>query len=478
MTSRTVHSTQGGVVPSTEEGIVAAVCQVYSAKAKDGADPTYADTVARAFGYTPEQLQSIPVESHLGLSCGNPVAAASIKQGETVLDLGSGGGIDIFLAAANVGPTGQAIGLDISADMIALARRNAARKGLKPPHVAFVQAPLTEPLPIASGTVDCVLSNCVINLLPTTGKAALLKEVWRVLRPGGRVVLDDIVARKELPESLRLDLASYIGCISGALQLDEYKALITDAGFSDALFVDTQGDLNIYTQNGAAGCCAPNITSSSSGCCPPALTATTTSGCCPPAPAAKATSGCCAPKSTTPAPSNTAAAIGNVNEWAASYQIYAMKALTGGENDAPSTPASSAPSALLSWVDAYPSPKAPRTDISCEDVAALLHEGGGNYAVIDVRRNDHAGGHVRGSLQCPAQTFYDDLPSFYEKFCSVERVVFYCNSSGGRGPRCAAWYQDYLDEHGNTGSKALVMTGGIKAWLEKYGEVKDLTDRD
>ncbi|KAH7908531.1 S-adenosyl-L-methionine-dependent methyltransferase [Hygrophoropsis aurantiaca] len=479
-----------GTVPSTDRGIVDVVLQAYSDKAKDGADPEYAKTVAKAFGYTQEQLQSIPAESHMGLSCGNPVATASLKPGETVLDLGSGGGIDVFLAAAKVGPEGQAIGLDMSADMITLARRNAAKKGLKPPHVAFVQALLTEPLPIASDSMDCILSNCVINLLPISGKAALLKEVHRVLKPGGRIVLDDIIVKKPLPESLRSNLSAYVGCIAGALQLDEYKRLLTDAGFADALFVDTKGDLNIYAVDGNLGCCPPtNPTSPVGGCCapksasspgcPPKTTSSnsssspssTSKGCC--SPDTPVVSGGCAPKLVDTAPMTPA--ISDLNEWAASFQIYAMKTF-GNEDATPSKSTTS--SVLLNWADAYPFPKAVRVDISCEEVVAAIKSQADSFAVIDVRRNDHTGGHVRGSTQCPAQTFYDDLPSFYSKFSTVERVVFYCNSSGGRGPRCAAWYQDYLNERGNTASKALVMTGGIKAWLQKYKEIEELTDQD
>jgi len=117
--------------------------------------------------------------------------------------------------------------------------------------------------------------------------------------------------------------------------------------------------------------------------------------------------------------------------------------------------------------------------VSNEDVAELIrHSAQNNYAVIDVRRNDHGGGHVRGSHQWPAQTFYDDLDSFYKEFKNVEKVIFYCGSSNGRGPRCAGWYQDHLNAQGNTVSKAFVLQGGIKAWLGKFGDASDLVDHD
>jgi ubiquinone/menaquinone biosynthesis C-methylase UbiE len=211
---------------SSSSEIIGVVNAAYSARAREGVSSAYASNVAKAFGYTEDQLKSVPEAAHMGLSCGNPIATASIKEGETVVDLGSGGGIDVFLAAYKAGPTGKIIGIDMSSDMISLARKNALKKGLNSPHVAFVEALLTEALPIESSSVDCVLSNCVINLLPMEGKANLLKEVHRILKPGGRVVLDDIVAKKQLPDNILTDLAAYVGCISGAILEEEYKALM------------------------------------------------------------------------------------------------------------------------------------------------------------------------------------------------------------------------------------------------------------
>ncbi|CAA7269902.1 unnamed protein product [Cyclocybe aegerita] len=398
--------------------IVGVVNAAYSALAREGVAASYAKSVAEAFGYTAEQLKSVPEGAHMGLSCGNPVAAASIKEGETIVDLGSGGGIDVFLASEKVGPSGKAIGLDMSADMIALARRNAFKKGLKPPHVAFVQALLTEPLPIEPNSVDCVLSNCVINLLPLEGKAILLKEVHRILKPGGRVVLDDIVARKPLPENIKNNLLAYVSCISGATLEEQYKSLLADAGFSNVLFIDTKNDFT------------PGI------------------------------------KPTKP--------DFDVNEWVGSFQIYALKNGPTAENP---------PTALLRWWDAYPTVDSSPSFLAAEEVAAFIRDptaASKDIAIIDVRRNDHAGGHVRGSHNWAAQTFYDDLPSFYEQFKETPRVIFYCQSSNGRGPRSAGWYQDYLDAQGEGSHKstAYVLEGGIKNWLKTFEGQEDLIDRD
>ncbi|KAJ8590727.1 NAD(P)-binding protein [Rhizopogon salebrosus TDB-379] len=413
-----------GALPTTDEEVVSAVRDAYSAIAREGTRPEYADAVAEAFGYTAEQLKSIPAESHMGLSCGNPVAVASIKEGETVLDLGSGAGVDVLLAAQKVGPKGQAIGLDMSTDMVALARKNASKQGYKPPQVVFIQTQLTQPLPVETASVDCILSNCVINLLPAAGKAALLKEIYRVLKPGGRFVIDDIIGKKPFPDAIRFDLSGYIGCISGALELEEYRALMKDAGFTDALFIATGGDLDIYNTAGSTGCCAPQPTST----------------------------GCCAPPAR-PLPQTTAT-IESLNEWAAAYQIFAKKIFSD-------TPAKGkAFEAVPRWWDAYPKDK-----LTPDEVATLLRDPDrSDYALIDVRSEDHFRGHVRGSVQWRADTFPDELGNFYDHYSKTKQVIFYCGSSNGRGPRCAAWYQDYLNGKGHTESKAYVLEGGFLGW--------------
>ena len=158
--------------------------------------------MAEAFGYTPEQLASIPAEANMGLSCGNPTAFASLKPGETVVDLGCGGGLDVFLAAKRVGPTGKAIGIDMTPEMLDLARRNAAKAdGGKPlDNVEFHQATIDK-LPLPDASVDCVISNCVINLAPD--KQAVFCEIARVLKPGGRLAVSDIALKKPLPAGTR-----------------------------------------------------------------------------------------------------------------------------------------------------------------------------------------------------------------------------------------------------------------------------------
>jgi arsenite methyltransferase len=209
--------------------------------------------VAEAFGYSPEELASIPAEANMGLSCGNPTAFASLRTGETVVDLGSGGGLDVFLAADKVGPTGKAIGIDMTNEMLALARRNSAGRA----NVEFHKATIDK-LPLADGSVDCVISNCVINL--AADKAAVFREIARVLKPGGRLAVSDIALKKPLPAEIGDDLMAYVGCIAGAIMIDDYRAGLAAAGFDAVQIVDSKSDLNAYAQvAGQAGCCSPVI---------------------------------------------------------------------------------------------------------------------------------------------------------------------------------------------------------------------------
>ena len=228
--------------------------------------------VAQAFGYAAEELTQIPAEANLGLSCGNPTALAGLRPGEVVVDLGCGGGLDVFLAARKVGPAGRAIGIDMTVEMVALARRNAAKGADGQPftNVEFHQATIDR-LPLADGSVDCVISNCVINLAPN--KPAVFREIARVLKPGGRLAISDIALKQSLPDELARDLMAYVGCIAGAILIDDYRDGLEQAGFAPVEVVDTGADLNAYAQvEGQSACCSPTTIQVghvpiSSGCC-------------------------------------------------------------------------------------------------------------------------------------------------------------------------------------------------------------------
>jgi len=209
--------------------------------------------VAEAFGYTPEDLTSIPAEANMGLSCGNPTATAHLKAGEVVVDLGCGGGLDVFLAAQKVGPTGRAIGIDMTPAMLERARANAQAGGYT--NVEFHQATIDH-LPLADASVDCVISNCVLNLAPD--KPAVFREIHRVLKPGGRLAVSDIALKAELPKELATSIAAYVGCIAGAIRIEEYRSELGKAGFEHVEVVDSGADLNAYAKlENQSGCCSP-----------------------------------------------------------------------------------------------------------------------------------------------------------------------------------------------------------------------------
>jgi arsenite methyltransferase len=209
--------------------------------------------VAEAFGYTAGELTSIPAGANMGLSCGNPTATAHLRPGEVVLDLGSGGGLDVFLAAKMVGPEGRAIGIDMTAAMIERARANARAGGYT--NVEFYESTIDK-IPLADASVDCVISNCVLNLAPD--KPAVFREIARVLKPGGRVAVSDIALRHELPEAIAQSMSAYVGCIAGAIQFDDYRAGLLAAGFEHVEIVDSGADLNAYAKvENQAGCCSP-----------------------------------------------------------------------------------------------------------------------------------------------------------------------------------------------------------------------------
>ncbi len=196
-----------------------------------GGDPccgTDTSILSKSIGYTDEDLQKAPEEANLSLGCGNPTAIASLKPGEVVLDLGSGAGFDCFLAAEQVGPKGHVIGVDMTPEMVEKARDIAKKRGIR--NVEFRLGEI-EALPVADASVDVILSNCVINL--STDKSQVFREVHRVLKDGGRIAVSDLALTKELPPQVRESVAAYVGCVGGALLLEDYKKAVVDSGLKD-----------------------------------------------------------------------------------------------------------------------------------------------------------------------------------------------------------------------------------------------------
>jgi arsenite methyltransferase len=257
--------------------------------------------VAEAFGYSPEELASIPAQANMGLSCGNPTATANLRPGEVVVDLGCGGGLDVFLAAKKVGPTGRAIGIDMTPQMLELARQNARTAGAT--NAEFHHATIDK-LPLPDASVDCVISNCVINLAPD--KPAVFREVFRVLKAGGRLAVSDIALKKPLPAEIGQDLMAYVGCIAGAVPVEDYRRQLHEAGFAAVEVIDTGADLNAYAK-----------VENQSGCCPPA-----------PSGVPVGETGCCS--TTKPGDTLHARLLDlltryNVNDYAASVRVFAVK---------------------------------------------------------------------------------------------------------------------------------------------------------
>ena len=208
----------------------------------------------------------------MGLSCGNPVAVASLRPGEVVLDLGCGGGLDVLLAAKQVGPSGKAIGIDMTADILERARAGAAKVGAT--NVEFHQATI-DALPLPDDSVDCIISNCVINLAPD--KDQVFREMLRVLKPGGRVAISDIALKQPLPAEARSSIEAYVGCIGGAILIDDYQRRLKEVGFESVVVSDSGADLNAYAQVAeGSGCCGGAQTTEQpaeqSSCCAPAAT--------------------------------------------------------------------------------------------------------------------------------------------------------------------------------------------------------------
>ncbi|EON61708.1 hypothetical protein W97_00924 [Coniosporium apollinis CBS 100218] len=271
----------------------------YSSFAKGSSDAKYGAAIAKAFGYSEEELAGIPQDANLGLSCGNPLVMANLREGETVIDLGSGAGFDVFQAAKKVGAAGKAIGVDMNKDMLARANRNKETVGAA--NVAFIESPITK-IDLPASTADCIISNCVINLVPENEKHVAFEEMFRLLKPGGRVAISDILAKKALPDALKKDVALYVGCISGASQAADYERYLREAGFKGVAIVDTNRDLDVYTQT--------------QGNCP-------SDTCCS---AISVQASCCEKTESTDDTVLEYLSKYNLNDWAGSFQIYAIKA--------------------------------------------------------------------------------------------------------------------------------------------------------
>jgi len=190
------------------------------------------ESISRAIGYTDQELKGVPEGANLGLGCGNPVALASLKEGETVVDLGSGPGLDCFLAANKVGKTGKVVGVDMTPEMIEKARENRLKGNYD--NVEFRLGEI-ENLPVADNFANAIISNCVINLVPD--KKRVFRETFRILKPGGRLMISDLVLLKELPDFIKNSVEAYIGCLSGAIMKDDYLNAIKAAGFREVKII-------------------------------------------------------------------------------------------------------------------------------------------------------------------------------------------------------------------------------------------------
>ncbi len=195
-----------------------------------------AKDISKSVGYSNEEINIVPEGANLGLGCGNPVAIASLKEGDVVLDLGSGAGFDAFLAAQRVGKTGRVIGVDMTPEMLEKARTNAKKGGYE--NVEFRSGEI-EKLPVEDSSIDVIISNCVINLSPD--KESVFKESFRVLKPGGRLMVSDLVLVKDLPDAVRKSVEAYVGCLAGAVMKGDYLRFIENAGFHDIKIISQSG---------------------------------------------------------------------------------------------------------------------------------------------------------------------------------------------------------------------------------------------
>ncbi|QDT89888.1 arsenite efflux transporter metallochaperone ArsD [Gimesia algae] len=246
----------------TERKIIDDVRDQYAGVARGelSNESTAVRSIANAFGYSEDDLNQLPAEANMGLSCGNPLALAGIREGEVVVDLGCGGGMDVFLAARKVGASGRVIGIDMTTEMLERARAGQQKLGLS--NIEFHQSTIDR-IPLPDNSVDCVISNCVINLVPD--KLAVFREILRVLKPDGRVALSDIALKQELPSEVKQSVEAYIGCISGAILIDEYRSLLKQVGFASVVVTDTGADLNAYAMASDDGCCGGSSCGSDAG---------------------------------------------------------------------------------------------------------------------------------------------------------------------------------------------------------------------
>lgn len=230
-------------------------CCAPASEQDSGCTPTSLSDATRL--YDSAALDSLPVDvTGLSLGCGDPVSMAGIREGETVLDLGSGGGIDCFLAAQRVGPSGQVIGVDMTPAMLERANASKAKMGVT--NVEFREGQI-EALPVANASIDLIISNCVINLAPD--KAAVFREAYRVLKPGGRLSVSDIVAEGAFSAAMRADLSQWAECVTGAVEADDYRALLTAAGFTQIALHDKRDTADIIpTQDGMPRLISARIT--------------------------------------------------------------------------------------------------------------------------------------------------------------------------------------------------------------------------
>lgn len=260
----------GCCAPKTENDVRKVVSESYASiansggnagcclPATNGSDTPSAEEFAKNFGYSDEELAAVPDGANMGLGCGNPSAIAAMQQGETVVDLGAGGGFDCFLASKQVGDTGLVIGVDMTQDMLDKARKNALTLGVE--NVEFRLGEI-ENLPIADNTANVIISNCVVNLSPR--KDRVIEESFRVLKPGGRIAISDVVATSDMPEDILNDEELLCGCVSGAASVTDLTSWMSDAGFID-IHIDVKEESREYIKDWAPGRGVENFVASAS----------------------------------------------------------------------------------------------------------------------------------------------------------------------------------------------------------------------